>query len=153
MRTLKSIINHYMRIVVLALIVTLMIIILYFQVANERQQAYRQAKETFYQIDQVLEENSAELTDIQKSYKDTCRHNAGVIAYIIEARPSVLDSVEELRHIAELVEVDEIHIFDTSGRIFTGTHPEYYGYTFDSGEQIGFLSLYSTTNFCALCRI
>ena len=152
MRTLKSIINHYMRIVVLALIVTLMIIILYFQVANERQQAYRQAKETFYQIDQVLEENSAELTDIQKSYKDTCRHNAGVIAYIIEARPSVLDSVEELRHIAELVEVDEIHIFDTSGRIFTGTHPEYYGYTFDSGEQIGFFKPLLNDKFLCLVQ-
>lgn len=37
-----------------------------------------------------------------------------------------------------MMEVDEIHIFDTTGRIYAGTHPEYYDYTFDSGEQMNF---------------
>lgn len=46
--------------------------------------------------------------------------------------------MEELKEIAESVEIDEIHIFDSTGRIFAGTHPEYFDYTFDSGEQMMF---------------
>ena len=138
MRTLKNIISHYMRIVTVSLMIALLVIIFYFQVVNERQQAYQQAKETFHQIEQVLGENSKELTDIKRTYRETCLHNAEVIAYIIEVNPSVLDSVEELKKIATMVEVDEIHIFDKTGRIFSGTHPRYYNYTFDSGEQMGF---------------
>ena len=61
-----------------------------------------------------------------------------IIAYIIQEKPSILEDIEELKQIAAMVEVDEIHFFDKSGRIYAGTHPEYYDYTFDSGEQIGF---------------
>ncbi len=50
----------------------------------------------------------------------------------------MLDSVEELKKIASMIEVDEIHIFDTTGCIISGTHPSYYGYTFDSGDQMSF---------------
>ena len=50
----------------------------------------------------------------------------------------MLDNIEELKRIAEVMEVDEIHIFDDTGRIYAGTHPEYYDYTFDSGEQMMF---------------
>lgn len=71
-------------------------------------------------------------------YSETCLHNAEAIAYIIEDDPTVLESVEELKNIAKFMEVDEIHIFDETGRIFTGTHPKYYDYTFDSGEQMHF---------------
>ena len=46
--------------------------------------------------------------------------------------------MEELKEIAESVEIDEIHIFDSTGRIFAGTPPEYFDYTFDSGEQMMF---------------
>ena len=138
MRTLRNIISRYMRIVTFLLIVVLLVIILYFQIVNEQQQAYLQATETFYQIEQVLKENTEELTDIKQVYQETCLHNAEAIAYIIEDRPSVLNSVDELKKIATIVEVDEIHIFDTTGRIFSGTHPIYYDYTFDSGEQMSF---------------
>lgn len=138
MHTLSSIISHYMRIVMLVLIVAFLAIILYFQMENAQQQACQQAEETFHQIERVLRENSEELIDIKQVYRTTCQHNAEVIAYIIEDAPSVLESVDELKQIAEMVEVDEIHIFDATGCIFAGTHPEYYGFTFDSGEQIGF---------------
>lgn len=138
MRTLKNIISHYMRIVTLLLMAVLLVIIFYFQVVNERQQAYVRATEIFFQIEQVLKENTEELTETKQAYQESCLHNAEAIAYIIEDNPSVLDSVEELKKIAAMVEVDEIHIFDTTGRIFSGTHPIYYDYTFDSGEQMSF---------------
>lgn len=138
MRTLKSIISRYMQIVTLLMMVLFLVTIFYFQVVNERQQTYVTAMETFYQIEQVLGENKEELADLKHDYRETCLHNAEAIAYIIEESPSVLDSVEELKKIATMIEVDEIHIFDTKGCIFSGTHPAYYGFTFDSGEQMNF---------------
>lgn len=135
------------------LIVAFLAIILYFQMANARQQACQQAEETFRQIEQVLGENSEELIGIQQVYRRTCQYNAEAIAYIIEENPSVVESIDELKRIAEMVEVDEIHIFDAAGRIFTGTHPEYYGFTFDSGEQMRFLSRFSATRHCVWYRI
>lgn len=138
MRTLKNIISRYMQVVTLLLVVLFLVAIFYFQVVNERRQAYVSAMETFCQIEQVLGENKEELADTKQVYRRTCLHNAEAIAYIIEENPAVLDSVEELKKIATMIEVDEIHIFDTSGRIFSGTHPLYYDYTFDSGEQMKF---------------
>jgi diguanylate cyclase (GGDEF)-like protein len=87
---------------------------------------------------QILEENEKELEDVEEEYTQTSLHNAEAVDYMIEEDPSVLNSVQQLRKIADMVEVDEIHIFDQTGRIFTGTHPEYYDYTFDSGEQMNF---------------
>ncbi len=137
-RTLKNIISRYMQIVTLLLAVLFLAVIFYFQVVNERRQVYLSAVETFFQIEQVLGENKEELADLKQVYRNTCLHNAEAIAYLIEDSPSVLESVEELKKISTMIEVDEIHIFDTSGRIFSGTHPSYYGYTFDSGEQMRF---------------
>ena len=127
MRTLRNIISRYMQIVTLLLVVLFLLVIFYIQVINERRQAYVSAVETFFQIEQVLGENKEELDDLKQVYQKTCLHNAEAIAYIIEESPSVLESVEELKKIATMIEVDEIHIFDTTGRIFSGTHPLYYG--------------------------
>lgn len=138
MQTLKKIIGHYIRSVTLLLVIVLLAFILYIQLINEQKQAYISATETFYQIEQVLAENQEELNETRESYRQTCLHNAEAISYIIEGNPSVLSDVDELRKIAELMEVDEIHIFDTTGRIYAGTHPEYYDFTFDSGEQMRF---------------
>jgi len=46
--------------------------------------------------------------------------------------------VNELKKSAADAEVDEIHIFNAAGTIVAGTHPEYFGYFFDSGEQMAF---------------
>ncbi len=138
MQTLRNIISRYMRHVTFLLVAFLLIMILCLQFSHEQKLARETAGETFYQIGQLLERNQQELDETKAAYRQTCLHNAEAIAYIIEDDPSVLDSVEELRRIAEMMEVDEIHIFDTSGRIYAGTHPEYYDYTFDSGEQMNF---------------
>lgn len=138
MKPLRKIINRYMNLVTLLLISFLTIVIGYVQVANTHQQAYSDATKTFQQIEQVLEQNEAELVEIREEYSRTCLYSAEAIAYLIQNKPSVLDSVDELKQIAVFMEVDEIHIFDKTGRIFAGTHPEYYDFTFDSGEQMMF---------------
>lgn len=138
MRTLQKIISRYMYRVSGILVVLILGSVLLVEVINERELACESAMRTFSQMEQVLEENQKELEEIQEEYRQTCLHNAEVIARIIEGAPEVLEDVEELKKIAESLEVDEIHIFDSAGRIFAGTHPQYYDYTFDSGEQMMF---------------
>lgn len=137
-KTLRQIISQYMRLLTIIMAVVILNVIVYIQVVNEQRQAYENATRTFYQIEQMLDSNREEIEEAVAQYSETCLSNAEAIAYIIQKDPSVLDSVEELKNIARLIGVDEIHIFDKTGRIFAGTHPEYFDFTFDSGEQISF---------------
>ncbi len=108
------------------------------QIFSMHQVGRQNAQQIFEQVGQILEENSRELDLVKEEYNAMCLNDARVVAYILEHNPEARDDVEELRKIAADVEVDEIHIFDTNGVIIGGTHPEYLGYSFDSGEQIGF---------------
>lgn len=138
MRTLERIIRRYIRIITLALVLGILVLIGCMEISKERKRAYENAVTAFHQIGQTLEQNQKELRDIGVEYSATCLYNAEAIAYMIQNNLSALESLEELKWIARFMEVDEIHIFDQAGCIYAGTHPEYYGYTFDSGEQMHF---------------
>ena len=114
------------------------IMMLTYQLMNEQRKAYRDAERTFLQTEQVLTENQAELIKIKDEYTQRCFHAAETVSRIIDRDPDALDSLDELKKIAAEVDVDEIHIFDREGKIFSGTEPQYYGYTMDSGEQMSF---------------
>lgn len=138
MQTLGKIISRYINRVTCIFVTLILAIIVYIQIINTQRQAYESADRTFTQMEQLLSRNQEELSDIEEAYRATCLRNAEAIAYIIQNDPSVLQDMEELKRIAVFMEVDEIHIFDSTGRIYAGTHPEYYDYTFDSGEQMMF---------------
>ncbi len=138
MQTLNRIISRYMRIITLTLVFILLIIIGSMEIAKEQRNASENAAGAFRQIEQTLRRNEEELREIGLEYSETCLYNAEAIAYMIQNNPSAQESTEELKRIAEFMEVDEIHIFDASGCIIAGTHPEYFGFTFDSGEQMRF---------------
>ncbi len=138
MKTLKKMISRYMQIISWALIAFILCVYVLLQLLNEQRWACETAERTFYQMEQVLSDNQKELESVEENYKQTCLRNAEAIAVMIEAAPGQLDETEEYRKLAGLLEVDEIHIFDATGRIYMGTHPEYFGLTVDAGEQIGF---------------
>lgn len=140
MRTLKNLIIRYMCRIMCVLAILILFMLVYIQVVTEQRGAREDAQRIFAQIESILEENQKEIAEIQAEYRQTCLKNAELAALVIEERPELLADVEGLREIAALVEVDEIHVFDTAGRIFTGTHPQYYDYTFDSGEQMRFFA-------------
>lgn len=137
-KTLKNIISSYMYKITCILIIIVLMMLSTVQVLSEQRRAYKDSVITISQIKMLLEENQQELELIQKEYRQTCLYNAEIVARIIEGNPEILDDIEELKTIAKSLEIDEIHIFDTTGTLIKGTHPEYYNYTFDSGEQIKF---------------
>lgn len=152
MSNLKRMVCRYMQIISLVIVVILLLISLVVQVLNEQRSARENAGATFSQMKQLLEENQRDLNNVKEEYSQTCLKNAEAIAYIIENNPSIVNDINELKKIASFMNVDEIHIFDKEGRICNGTHPEYYGYSFDSGEQIAFFKPMLQDKSLRLCQ-
>lgn len=138
MQTLKTIIRKYMLLLTLFSVSVMLIVIVCIQMSIEQKNAYENSMKTLSQIEQVLEDNRKELIEIRREYRQNCLNHAETIARIIEGTPEMIYDVDALKEIAKIVGVDEIHFFDDTGCIFAGTHPEYYGFTFDSGEQMRF---------------
>ncbi len=152
MKKLKNIVFSNSRKLATYVMMIILCIILLFQILSVQKQAQNNAKAIFYQVGQIIHENQTELISIEQEYRETCLLNAETISYIIQHNPDILGDVEEFRLLAKKLQIDEIHIFDKSGRIFTGTHPEYYDYTFDSGEQMNFFKPMLQDKTLRLCQ-
>ncbi|MBP5250456.1 MAG: GGDEF domain-containing protein [Lachnospiraceae bacterium] len=137
---LRSKTTHYIILIISATMGVIFLFVVFLQFRSTTRNAIAYAEEDFYQIDQILEENENELDKIQGDFETSCLAHAKTAAYIIQCDPLIYEDrdLNELKKIAALLEVDEIHIFSTEGVIVFGTQPEYYGMSFDSGEQIGF---------------
>lgn len=138
MPKIRKEIIKYLCTITLVMVLAILLAALVLQLSGDRKKAYRDSLSVFGQVRQILAENEAELAEVEEEYSSTCLYKATTISQLIQADLSVLDSVDELKKISEYTQVDEIHIFDKTGTIVNGTHPEYYGLSFDSGEQMMF---------------
>ena len=138
MQSLKELIQKESKKITLLIIFFLVIIVTFFNCITAKKEANYTAQTTFYHIEQILNENQKDLNKQKKEYRQTCIDNAQAVAYSLQENPDALYNIDELKKIAQYVEVDEIHIFNKQGVIISGTHPEYYGYSFDSGKQLSF---------------
>ncbi len=152
MKSLKKIIQHNLLWLTAVMMVLILLIALLFQVMSNRAQARKNADAMFVQVGQIIEKSTAELETVKADYETTCLLNAETISYIIQENTEILGNVEEFRQLAHKLEVDEIHIFTEKGRIFTGTHPEYFNFTFDSGEQMNFFKPMLEDKSLRLCQ-
>ncbi len=152
MQSLKQIVFSKLQRLMLVMLVSVLLMALLLQLIMVQAQAKENAAVTFVQVGQIIQENHTALLEAEEQYMETCLLNAETIAYLIQRYPEILGDVEEFRRIAVMIQVDEIHIFDTTGRIFTGSHPEYYDYTFDSGEQIQFFKPLLHDKSLRLCQ-
>ena len=100
----------------------------------------------------VIENNEQNETALIDSLKEDYIVRAKTVAYIIDAKPEAEHDVKELNKVASLVSVDEIHLFNKKGVIYSGTIPKYWGYSFDSGEQISFFKPMLANPSLTLCQ-
>lgn len=138
MLTIRNTVVKNMEKITLIMVAVILFLSTIIQIFNVRRAGREDALQVFGQIGQILDENSRELERVRTEYASMCLNDARAVAYILEHIPEARNDSEELKKIAANAEVDEIHIFDTNGVIVAGTHPEYFGFSFDSGEQIGF---------------
>lgn len=110
----------------------------YFQLKSAREAMYSNAELRINQTKEILEKNDAEIKELSENLKEDYFIRAKAAAYIVQNQPEVIGDLEETRKIAALLQVDELHLFDTEGRLFAGSEPKYFDYTFESGEQMQF---------------
>ena len=100
----------------------------------------------------VIDKNESIESEFVKSLKDDYIVSAKAISYIVDAKPEVEYDVDELQKIAGLMSVDEIHFIDDTGTIYSGSLPKYFGYSFDSGEQMAFFKQMLNNKDLTLCQ-
>lgn len=147
----KSFMGRVIGIVSLFMIVLLILQAL-MQSYSNRKHFYQSADSSINQINEILMSNDEAESSLMVSLKDDYIVRAKACSYIIENCNISEQDVNEIRKIAELLEVDEIHLFDTKGFIYAGTNPEYYGYNFDSGEQMSFFKPMLDDYDLSLCQ-
>ena len=113
---------------------------------------YRMSKVLLDRVITVLNKNDDSENGLIESLKDDYIVRAKAVSYIIDAKPQVEYDVEELQKIADLILVDEIHLFDKNGYIYSGTLPKYYGFSFDSGEQMEYFKPMLTDKKLTMCQ-
>ena len=100
----------------------------------------------------VIDKNESIESEFVKSLKDDYIVRAKAISYIVDAKPEVEYDVDELQKIAGLMSVDEIHFIDDTGTIYSGSLPKYFGYSFDSDEQMAFFKQMLNNYDLTLCQ-
>lgn len=99
----------------------------------------KQQLSTFnYKIDQVIhtmKNNQEELETIKNNLNEDYLTRARAAAYVLERNQEVQKSMPELKNLAKLLDVDEIHIIDGDGILIYSSVPKYIGMDFHDGEQ------------------
>ena len=114
--------------------------------------AYKLSKVLLDRVFTVLDKNDQSEEELIELLKDDYIVRAKAVSYIVDAKPQVENDVEELQKIAKLMSVDEIHLFDETGCITSGSVPKYFGYSFDSGTQMSYFKPMLTDKSLTMCQ-
>lgn len=96
------------------------------------------SEEIFGQLEQLMDMNQKDLIRGKEEFSEKAIQSAEMAAYFVKHHPETISSLEKSKELASKLDVDEIHFFTPDGEIYAGTHPQYYHYTFRSGEQMMF---------------
>lgn len=123
-----------------------------FQIGLNRQSARTTCYMMIDQVEEVIASNDKDIAVLMETLKEEYSLRVQLISELIGSRIGEGLSTEDYRALAPHVTVDEIHLFDSTGTIINGTNPEYIGYSFDSGEQMGFFKPMLTDRSLVLCQ-
>lgn len=137
---------------VLFLIILILPTNIFIQYEMQHQSQEENSYEVFGQLRQLVEINQKDLEQAKEEYKQKCIQSAEMAAYFVENYPSVTSDFAQTVELAEKLDVDELHFFTPEGEIYFGTLPQYYGYTFESGEQMEFFAPMLKDKDLQLCQ-
>ncbi|MGM9632739.1 MAG: diguanylate cyclase domain-containing protein [Eubacteriales bacterium] len=152
MKSLKSIAKRKLWWLITIMMSALFIISFVFQFTMLQNNTRENAGSVFSQTELMIEENQTALKALEEQFAYSCIRQSQTLAYMISENPEILGNIEEFRRLARMLEVDEICIFNETGKIITGTHSEFFGLTFDSGEQMAFFKPMLDDKNLILCQ-
>ena len=94
------------------------------------------------QVIHTLENNQIELTELNDSLNEDYLTRAKAAAYVLDRQPEVSMNVSEMQYLADLLNVDELHVIDENGIIVSASVEKYIGIDMSKHKQTKeFLSL------------
>lgn len=121
-----------------------------FQYSESEKEQTASSLSILSQIEEVLSTNTESLETLTTSLQEEYIIKAKTAAYILEIEDITTEA--EYQELANLLEVDEIHVFNEEGVIYEGSICEYYGYSFSSGAQMDFFSPLLEDKELTLCQ-
>lgn len=137
-KSIKKTLPKMTILVIVLLLVLILPINMWVQISLQHQNQKANSQETFYQLKQLIQTNEKDIEYGKEEFSKKAIQSAEMAAYFVEHYPRVTSDIKEAKKLAKKLNVDEIHFFDKNGKIYFGTHPEYYNYTFHSGKQMQF---------------
>lgn len=104
------------------------------------------------QVVDIIKKNQKNEDEMMSSLKEDYIVRAKAVSYMIDAKPEAERNKKELQKIADLMSIDEIHLFDKTGKIYSGTIAKYYGYSFDSGKQLAYFKPMLKNKKMTMCQ-
>ncbi len=142
---MQRIFKKYTIIIMTIAILSILVINFYFSANSLERQQVDAFKAKIEQIIHTIENNKEELDAMKQNLDEDYLTRAKAAAYVVEKNPDVLESVEELRRLAALLDVDELHVTESDAIIRYSSVPEYIGLDFHNGEQMrGFLPIFES---------
>ncbi len=151
-RSLKTVLPNLVSLMILLFLVWILPVNFYIQRYIQHQGQQNNTVEMFGQLKQLINANNEELIIGEEEFKNSCIRAADTIAYHMKKIGKSFLDVSSSKELAEKMNVDEIHFFNSKGKIISGTHPQYFGYTFDSGEQMKFFAPMLYDRSLKLCQ-
>ena len=134
-------------------VILLMLLIVYITMdRSKREQAYQASDLLIDQVRNVIDANEKKEKSLTDSLKENYTSKAKAVAYVIDNIPETEYDIAEQIRLAKLMSIDEIHLFTEQGEIYSGTVPAYYGYTFDSGEQMAYFKPMLDNKALSMCQ-
>ncbi len=124
----------------------------FLQSHNNRKKAEEACSLIMDQLEDVMEENEANINTLMATLKEEYVVRAEMVAFMLGQHEERELSAEEYQRMAKNSKVDEIHLFDETGEIIAGSNPEYYGYNFDSGEQMAYFKPMLSDHSLEMCQ-
>lgn len=122
------------------------------QMLSNRHNAWIASEMILQQLEDVIEENKESYQTLLETLKEEYTLRAETVANLLGMEGRLYQTTVEYRKIAKQLRVDEIHIINTGGCIVAGTNPEYFGYSFSSGEQMGYFKPMLTDKTLSMCQ-
>jgi len=133
-------------------VLLLLLLQLLIQIRQSRYNAKQTSIVYLEQIINIIKRNEIEEASLFAELKENYIVRAKSISYIIENNPKIEKDSSELAKICQLISVDEVNLFDETGTIYGGSIPNYYGMSFDSGEQMSFFKPMLADKKLSLCQ-
>lgn len=113
------------------IITTAIFLILFINFLFSMHMLENQQYDTFYakteQMIHTLENNQEELSLLRESLDEDYLTRAKAAAYVLDRQPEVSLNVSEMQYLANLLNVDELHVIDEKGIIVSASVSKYVG--------------------------